>query len=525
MGGVVSWLVGEMQVKASTDNRISFPELGQAAESIRAAVELITKQAPLAANTAQDVAKILEKITKGLGEDVKATATEVKNTVAALQGVVGAAGHEAQAFLNLAHNLANTATARFESFLFFLLGPNGLVPNLVLFLALTMLVVGLLILGAVIIYQQRDARHLQLGEICQRIRKMALLTCMLFGSLQIGIMVMWFLLRDARLVVFPTLSLWFLLMFCLTGVVTLVFWLAELIGAEGQVSLSNAQPATPLQENTVFPSNVTVVSQLARYFRVYPLRMIFVTAMVGVLVLGSVVGLAAAIGGLMASGSGCADHHMVVNGFFNLGKQVSVLQTHANVLQLRLPQTWYVTMPAMIAAGWVSSSGCYDCDGLHGGAGLYDVHRSPLHYQAAFASEPSSWCAEPHTAGKPAWISIDLQRDREITGIRTQGRPGAGQWVKQYSVQYQQDGSSLWITLNSATGVKFIANSDEHTVVQNSIFIKARHLRLVIDAVDQVDFISYRSLRWDVLFAGKMDLFDALPEGALTFKSMGHDEL
>ena len=37
------------------------------------------------------------------------------------------------------------------------------------------------------------------------------------------------------------------------------------------------------------------------------------------------------------------------------------------------------------------------------------------------------------------WLQIDLRQARKVTGIATQGRDAAGQWVKKYKLQYGDD--------------------------------------------------------------------------------------
>jgi hypothetical protein len=53
----------------------------------------------------------------------------------------------------------------------------------------------------------------------------------------------------------------------------------------------------------------------------------------------------------------------------------------------------------------------------------------------------ASWTARGRDQNQ--WIQIDLGNERVVTGVGTQGRRNADQWVKTYTVSYSSDGQSF----------------------------------------------------------------------------------
>ena len=41
------------------------------------------------------------------------------------------------------------------------------------------------------------------------------------------------------------------------------------------------------------------------------------------------------------------------------------------------------------------------------------------------------------------WLQVDLGNTMRVTGIATQGRPVNSQWVKQYKLEYGEDGQTF----------------------------------------------------------------------------------
>ena len=71
---------------------------------------------------------------------------------------------------------------------------------------------------------------------------------------------------------------------------------------------------------------------------------------------------------------------------------------------------------------------------------FFDANHAPwlarLHRTRIGASK-GAWVARHRNHGQ--WIQIDLGRPMRITGIATQGRQDANQWVRQYWLKFSQD--------------------------------------------------------------------------------------
>ena len=52
------------------------------------------------------------------------------------------------------------------------------------------------------------------------------------------------------------------------------------------------------------------------------------------------------------------------------------------------------------------------------------------------------WSARSNDANQ--WIQVALGSDTKLTGIATQGRNGADQWVTKYQLQYSKDGVNFY---------------------------------------------------------------------------------
>ena len=62
-------------------------------------------------------------------------------------------------------------------------------------------------------------------------------------------------------------------------------------------------------------------------------------------------------------------------------------------------------------------------------------------YNARLNSGGGSWIPASNNAHQ--WLQVDLGKKTEVTGIKTQGRYNAGQWVTSYRVSYSNDGSTF----------------------------------------------------------------------------------
>uniref|UniRef100_A0A8C6WS08 Retinoschisin 1 n=1 Tax=Neogobius melanostomus TaxID=47308 RepID=A0A8C6WS08_9GOBI len=81
------------------------------------------------------------------------------------------------------------------------------------------------------------------------------------------------------------------------------------------------------------------------------------------------------------------------------------------------------------------------------------------------------------------WLQIDLKEVSVVSGILSQGRCDADEWVTKYSVQYRTVDSLNWIYYKDQTGNNrvFYGNSDRTSTVQNLLRppIVARYVRIL----------------------------------------------
>lgn len=63
-----------------------------------------------------------------------------------------------------------------------------------------------------------------------------------------------------------------------------------------------------------------------------------------------------------------------------------------------------------------------------------------LHQRRA-GRDGGSWCAKRNN--RRQWLQVDFEGLTRVTGVATQGRQNAHQWVKTYRVSYSRDGSSF----------------------------------------------------------------------------------
>ncbi|KAL2089506.1 hypothetical protein ACEWY4_014194 [Coilia grayii] len=81
------------------------------------------------------------------------------------------------------------------------------------------------------------------------------------------------------------------------------------------------------------------------------------------------------------------------------------------------------------------------------------------------------------------WLQVDLREVGVVSGILTQGRCDADEWITKYSVQYRSDDKLNWVYYKDATGNNrvFYGNSDRTSTVQNILRppIVARYIRLL----------------------------------------------
>ncbi|XP_061669367.1 retinoschisin 1a [Syngnathoides biaculeatus] len=81
------------------------------------------------------------------------------------------------------------------------------------------------------------------------------------------------------------------------------------------------------------------------------------------------------------------------------------------------------------------------------------------------------------------WLQIDLREVMVVSGILTQGRCDADEWVTKYSVQYRTDEKLNWIFYKDQSGNNrvFYGNSDRSSSVENLLRppVVARYIRIL----------------------------------------------
>ncbi|KAF0042994.1 hypothetical protein F2P81_004331 [Scophthalmus maximus] len=81
------------------------------------------------------------------------------------------------------------------------------------------------------------------------------------------------------------------------------------------------------------------------------------------------------------------------------------------------------------------------------------------------------------------WLQIDLREVMVVSGILSQGRCDADEWITKYSVQYRTEETLNWIYYKDQTGNNrvFYGNSDRSSSVQNLLRppIVARYIRIL----------------------------------------------
>ena len=67
-------------------------------------------------------------------------------------------------------------------------------------------------------------------------------------------------------------------------------------------------------------------------------------------------------------------------------------------------------------------------------------------------NSPSAWVAD-HSDPEP-WIQVDLGKDAVIKKIATQGKLGAYQWVRTYTLSSRANGDTDWMAYKENDDVK-----------------------------------------------------------------------
>jgi hypothetical protein len=84
------------------------------------------------------------------------------------------------------------------------------------------------------------------------------------------------------------------------------------------------------------------------------------------------------------------------------------------------------------------------------------------------------WCSLTNTVG--SWIQLDNGKMGSISGVITQGRKDADQWVKSFKVKYKDESGSWW----DIDGKTFPGNTDRNTKTTTTFSkpVRARYIRI-----------------------------------------------
>lgn len=100
------------------------------------------------------------------------------------------------------------------------------------------------------------------------------------------------------------------------------------------------------------------------------------------------------------------------------------------------------------------------------------------------------WCSDSNNVGQ--WIQLDNGKIGSISGVITQGRRNASQWVKSFKVKYKDESGSWW----DIDGKTFPGNKDRNSKVTTTFSkpVLARYIRIYPQSWE-----SYMSMRVDMI--------------------------
>ncbi len=86
----------------------------------------------------------------------------------------------------------------------------------------------------------------------------------------------------------------------------------------------------------------------------------------------------------------------------------------------------------------------------------------------------AGWCTRENNVGQ--WIQLDNGKVGSISGVITQGRKNAAQWVKSFKVKYKDESGSWW----DVDGKTFPGNVDKNSKVTTTFSkpVRARYIRI-----------------------------------------------
>ncbi|XP_015774365.1 PREDICTED: EGF-like repeat and discoidin I-like domain-containing protein 3 [Acropora digitifera] len=92
-------------------------------------------------------------------------------------------------------------------------------------------------------------------------------------------------------------------------------------------------------------------------------------------------------------------------------------------------------------------------------------------------SRAGGWVAKVRNSNQ--WLQVELDRPAKITGVATQGRYDAYQWVTTYTVSYSMDGKTFKLYLEYGRNKLFSGNYNRYTIVKHELTppIRAKFIR------------------------------------------------
>ncbi|KAL9974957.1 hypothetical protein ACROYT_G012069 [Oculina patagonica] len=113
-------------------------------------------------------------------------------------------------------------------------------------------------------------------------------------------------------------------------------------------------------------------------------------------------------------------------------------------------------------------------------SGDHAAHQARLRFRGG-EGKYGGWSAL--TSDNNQWLQVDLQQRTRVTGIATQGRHDADQWVTEYKLQYGEDEQTFkfYRRIGDNSDTTFQGNTDKNTVVDHVLnpIIEARFIRVL----------------------------------------------
>ncbi|XP_078365182.1 EGF-like repeat and discoidin I-like domain-containing protein 3 [Oculina patagonica] len=107
------------------------------------------------------------------------------------------------------------------------------------------------------------------------------------------------------------------------------------------------------------------------------------------------------------------------------------------------------------------------------------AHQARLHFKAS-GGRTGGWSSLHNDNNQ--WLQVDLRQTTRVARIATQGRNRVSQWVREYKLQYDEDGHNFtfYMLTGDHSDTLFHGNTDMDTVVSHDLnpIIEARYIRV-----------------------------------------------